>query len=224
MRYYPLFLDLQGKRCLVVGAGQVGRRKIRTLLECGGSVLVVDTSPPGPDLQPLLDTPGVEFACRPFRPEDVEGRVLVIASTDNEEVNWEISRVCASRNVLCNIVDQPEKCSFILPALHTQGDLTVAVSTSGMSPALSKRIRKDLNRVFGPEYGVLVRLMGRLRPIVIGLGLPTAENTRIFSAVIESPILETLRRSDREETVELLRTLLPEPLHAQLRGLVDELC
>jgi precorrin-2 dehydrogenase / sirohydrochlorin ferrochelatase len=224
MRYYPLLLDLQGKRCLVVGAGQVGRRKIRTLLECGGSVLVVDTGPPGPELRPLLEHPRIEFACRPFRPEDVVGRTLVIASTDNEEVNWEISRVCAERGILCNIVDQPEKCSFILPALHIQGDLTVAVSTAGMSPALSKRIRKDLNRVFGPEYAVLVELMGRLRPLVISLGLPTAENTEIFSAVVNSSVLELLRLGDREAVEGLLRSILPEPLHPQLRGLVDELC
>jgi precorrin-2 dehydrogenase / sirohydrochlorin ferrochelatase len=224
MRYYPLLLDLQGKRCLVVGAGQVGRRKIKTLLDCGGSVLVVDTSPPGPEFRALLEHPRLEFACRTFKPDDVQGRVLVIASTDNEDVNWEISRVCAERNILCNIVDQPEKCSFILPALHTQGDLTVAVSTAGMSPALSKRIRKDLDRVFGPEYAILVELMGRLRPMVIGLGLPTAENTGIFSAVVNSPILETLRRGDREEVADLLRSMLPEPLHPQLRGLVNELC
>ncbi|MFP4071294.1 MAG: bifunctional precorrin-2 dehydrogenase/sirohydrochlorin ferrochelatase, partial [Desulfovibrionales bacterium] len=220
MHYYPLLLNLTGKTCLVVGAGQVGLRKIRTLVECGaGLVRVVDTRPAGPDLTTLLDDPRLEFLCRPFEPQDLEDCTLVIASTDNEEVNWRISRLCAERKILCNIVDQPEKCSFILASLFTQGDLTIAISTAGKSPALAKKIRRDLKQTFGPEYGLLVELMGRLRPAVMGLGRSTAWNTEIFASIVSSPILESLKQGDAEAVRAILTGLLPEELHPQLEDL-----
>jgi len=125
MRYYPLYADLTRKRCLVVGAGEVGRRKIGTLAACGAKeVLVLDTRAPDADLQETLALPSVTFEQRSFAEPDLDGRFLVIASTSNEELNWHISRACEERGILCNIVDQPEKCSFIVPALFTQGDLT----------------------------------------------------------------------------------------------------
>ncbi len=152
MRYYPIYVNLHGKRCLVVGAGQVGRRKIATLAECGAAeILVIDLAPADPACAGLFDHPAVTFACRPFAVSDLDGRFLVIASTDNEALNWEISRECAARGILCNIVDQPEKCSFIVPALYTQGELTVAISTGGGSPALARKIRQGRGEIRGRE-------------------------------------------------------------------------
>lgn len=223
MRYYPLFLDLTDKRCLVVGAGQVGRRKIKTLLDCGAAhVLVIDTCTADQSMRTLLDHPNLTFECREFLPEDLKGKSLVIACTSSEETNWEISRLCAKQNILCNIVDQPEKCSFILPALFTRGDLTLAVSTSGKSPALCKKIRRDLAHSFGPEYEVLTDLMGRLRPMVLELGYETSRNTKLFSAIVHSGILEAIQSKEKQNVLDILQSSLPRELHSRLEDLVND--
>ncbi len=222
MRYYPIYVNLQGKRCLVVGAGQVGRRKIATLAACGvAEVLVLDLAQPDAACAEVLAHPAVTFACRAYAPSDLDGRFLVIASTDNEALNWEISRECQARGILCNIVDQPEKCSFIVPALYTQGDLTVAISTGGGSPALARKIRQGLGEFLGTEYGALLLLMSRLRPMVLGLGLGSPANSEIFREIVNSPLLEALERVDAPAAEAILRGILPAPLHGEAAGLVS---
>ncbi|MGE4553868.1 MAG: bifunctional precorrin-2 dehydrogenase/sirohydrochlorin ferrochelatase [Desulfovibrionaceae bacterium] len=224
MRYYPIFMNLSGKSCLVVGAGQVGVRKIRTLLDCGaGSVTVVDPAPPSAALSPLLAAPALHYEQRSFHDPDVDGKWLVIASTSNEDVNWRISSLCNARGVLCNIVDQPEKCSFIVPATITRGDLTLAISTGGQSPALAKKIRQDLESGFGDQYGAFLELMGRLRPLLLGLGRPTPENTATFRAVIHSGLLDAMTAHDAELAEAILRDLLPEGLHPNIPELLHDL-
>jgi len=222
MRYYPIYVNLHGKRCLVVGAGQVGRRKIATLAECGAAeILVIDLAPADPACAEIFAHPAVAFACRPFAASDLDGRFLVIASTDNEALNWEISRECSARGILCNIVDQPEKCSFIVPALYTQGELTVAISTGGGSPALARKIRQGLGEFLGSEYGALLLLMSRLRPMVLGLGLGSPANSAIFKALVNSPLLEALERGDAGAAEAILRDILPDALHGEAAGLVS---
>lgn len=224
MRYYPMFVSLEGRECLVVGAGQVGRRKIETLNSCGaGQVLVVDRSEPDADMGRLLQRPGIVFERREFRETDLEDKFLVIASTSSEEVNWRISRLCAARGILCNIVDQPEKCSFIVPAVVSQGDLTVAISTGGASPALAKRIRKDLEDAFGEQYGRLLIIMGRLRPLMLGLKLSTAANTAVFRALIGSTLLDVLAGPDADAAAKVLAEILPKDLHPKIPELLDGL-
>lgn len=224
MRYYPLFADLTRKRCLVVGAGEVGRRKIGTLAACGASeVLVLDTRAPGPDFQEVLSLPAVTFEQRSFEDADLDGRFLVIASTSNEELNWRISRACGERGILCNIVDQPEKCSFIVPALYTQGDLTVAISTGGGSPALARRIRKDMADFLGTEYGAALVLMSRLRPLVLELGLGSPKNATIFKGLVDSGLLEALERKDKAQASELLAGHVPAELHPRIPEILDGL-
>ncbi|MBU4476153.1 precorrin-2 dehydrogenase/sirohydrochlorin ferrochelatase family protein, partial [Pseudodesulfovibrio aespoeensis] len=181
MRYYPIFVNLENKGCLVVGAGEVGKRKIQSLIDSGaGTVTIIDTRPADPEMASLLAQDHVSFQCREFRDTDLDGKFLVIACTSSEEVNWRISTLCAERAILCNIVDQPEKCSFIVPATVKRGDLTVAISTAGRSPAMAKRIRKELQESFGDEYAGLLTLMGRIRPLVLGLGMTTPENTAVL--------------------------------------------
>ncbi|MGE4539160.1 MAG: bifunctional precorrin-2 dehydrogenase/sirohydrochlorin ferrochelatase [Desulfovibrio sp.] len=222
MRYYPIYVNLQGKRCLVVGAGQVGRRKIATLAACGAAeILVLDMIVPDESCAEALAHPAVVFACRPFAPADLDGRFLVIASTDDEALNWEISRECERRGILCNIVDQPEKCSFIVPALYTQGELTVAISTGGGSPALARKIRQGLGDFLGSEYGALLMLMSNLRPMVLGLGLGSPENSRIFRELVDSSLIEALKRGDADAAEAVLRDILPASLHDKASELVS---
>ena len=224
MRYYPMFVNLEQRSCLVVGAGQVGRRKIETLLSCGADrVLVVDLAEPDPYMAKLLARPGVSFERREFRESDLDGAFLVIASTSSEEVNWRISRLCAERGILCNIVDQPEKCSFIVPAVVSQGDLTVAISTGGASPALAKRIRRNLEDAFGEQYGRLLIVMGRVRPLVLGLGLPSAANSAVFRALVASSLLDTLAGPNLDAAASVLGEVLPKELLPNIPELLDGL-
>lgn len=222
MRYYPIFVKLENKHCLVVGAGEVGRRKIQTLADVGpASVTVVDTRPQDADISALLENPNVSFECREFRDEDLDGKFLVMACTSSEEVNWRISNLCADRGILCNIVDQPEKCSFIVPAQVKRGDLTVAISTAGRSPALAKRIRKELQDSFGDEYAILLNLMGRIRPLMLGMGMATADNTEVFRSLVNSDLLGVLRQRNLDSAGEILKEVLPESLHDNISELLD---
>ncbi|MGD9609580.1 MAG: bifunctional precorrin-2 dehydrogenase/sirohydrochlorin ferrochelatase [Desulfovibrionaceae bacterium] len=222
MRYYPIYVNLHGKRCLVVGAGQVGRRKIATLSECGAAEILVLDPGLSPSLAEELNTlPSVVLSRRAFTSSDLDGRFLVIASTDDEDLNWGISRECADRGILCNIVDQPEKCGFIVPALFTQGDLTVAISTGGGSPALARKIRQGLGEFLGGEYGALLLLMSRLRPLVLGLGLGSETNSAIFRKLVNSSLLEALERGDASASTAIVRDILPAALHDQAAALVS---
>ena len=224
MRYYPMFVSLAGRACLVVGAGQVGLRKIETLADCkAASILVIDRNPPDAALAALLGRPGLHFEQRDFQDADLDGVFLAIASTSSAEANQRISDLCRARGVLCNIVDQPEQCSFIVPASVRRGDLTLAVSTGGQSPALAKRIRKDLQQAYGQEYALFLELMGRLRPLILGLGQDTEANTEIFRALVGSRLLEALKRKDEALARAELAALLPSQLHDRLRALVTEI-
>lgn len=232
MRYYPMFVSLEGQACLVVGAGQVGLRKIETLADCGAaSILVVDKNPPDAALLALLARTGLSFAQRDFEQNDLDGIFLAIASTSSPAVNQRISDLCRERGVLCNIVDQPEACSFIVPATVCRGDLTLAISTGGQSPALAKRIRKDLQETFGQEYALFLKLMGRLRPLILALGLDTGANTAIFRALVDSRLLEALKLGDADlaqaelaaQIPQALPQGLPQDLAPQLRAQLHEL-
>ncbi|MDD4951864.1 MAG: bifunctional precorrin-2 dehydrogenase/sirohydrochlorin ferrochelatase [Desulfovibrionaceae bacterium] len=224
MRYYPIFVNLEDKHCLVVGAGQVGRRKIEVLLRSGaGRITVIDVNEPGPDLAATLKDERVSFRRGEFKDRDLDGKFLVIASTSSEELNWRISNLCRDRGLLCNIVDQPEKCSFIVPAMVRQGDLTLAISTGGRSPALAKRIRKDLEESFGAEYGGFLMLMGRLRPMMLRLGLETDENTAVFRSVVDSRLMEALEKKDSALARDILAEKLPPGLHNAISELLDGL-
>ena len=160
--FYPIFLDLADKDCLVVGGGETAERKVRTLLECGARVTVV--SPDLSDGLRDLQSRGLLVTHRRiFRCEDVTDRFLVIGATDENEVNRAVFRAATAVGALCNIVDAPDLCDFIVPSVVRRGSLQIAISTGGKSPAYAKRVREKLEDTFGPEYGAFVDLLGRLR-------------------------------------------------------------
>ena len=224
MRYYPVFLKLVGKSALVVGAGEVGKRKIRALLDSGvGSLTIVDSCPADDSLQKIAKDPRVFFNCRSFDESDLEGVFLVLACTSNEAVNRSISEMCDARGIMCNIADQPDLCSFIVPASIRRGDLTLAVSTSGKSPAMARRIRRELQDAFGDEYARLLVLLGELRPLMLGLGLPTKDNTAVFRALVNSTLLEEMRLHNLDGIEEILKQSLPRPLHDHIPELLHGL-
>ena len=224
MHYFPVSLDLRDRKCLVAGAGEVGLRKIRRLLEASPAEILVVEPDPDAALEALAEeADSLRLARRRFHPEDLGDRFLVIASTGDQETNEEISRLCRERNILCNIVDKPDLCSFILPALFRRGELSLAISTGGASPALSRRVRERLGNCIGPEYGRLTRLLGRLRPGILALGLDGESNRAVFHSLCEDDVLQALREGQREELTRLLRDRLPTDLHSEIGTVVDEL-
>jgi precorrin-2 dehydrogenase/sirohydrochlorin ferrochelatase len=160
--YYPVFLNVQGKHCLVVGGGAVATRKVQGLLEAGAAVTVVSPTLTD-DLSMLAHDGVIQHAARPFRDDDVKGCALVIGATDQPAVNDAVYAACQRHGVWVNIVDVPAACDFIAPAVVRRGALQIAISTSGHSPTLAKRIRQQLERQYGPEYADLLAWLGEER-------------------------------------------------------------
>ncbi|MFH1002774.1 MAG: bifunctional precorrin-2 dehydrogenase/sirohydrochlorin ferrochelatase [Chloroflexota bacterium] len=160
--YYPLFLDLAGKRCLVVGGGEVARRKVMMLLEYGGSVEVISPEL-CPELAALANSGQVTATRRQYRNDDLKNASLAIAATGHTEVNRQVAAEARRQKVLVNVVDDPEISDFIVPSYLRRGDITVAVSTSGKSPALARKIRTRLETDLGKEYAALADLIAEVR-------------------------------------------------------------
>jgi precorrin-2 dehydrogenase / sirohydrochlorin ferrochelatase len=161
MALFPMFVKLEGRPCLVVGAGRVAEAKIRSLLVTGAAVRVVGRSPTSV-VKGLARTGKISWTPREFEPGDLDGVVVVVSATSsgvNERVCWEARQ----RGVLCNVVDEPLRCDFYYPAVVRRGDLQIAISTGGNSPALAQRLRKELEKRFGPEYESWVRELGKER-------------------------------------------------------------
>jgi len=162
-RYYMACLDLEGRDVLVVGAGSVGREKIDGLLDVGALVTVVAPEVSGP-VEELARAGRVALVRRAYRACDLEGRFLVVAATSVRSVNERVYADAEARGMLCNVVDVPELCSFILPAVHRADPIAVAISTGGASPALAQRLRDDVARLVTEDHVALARELRNLRP------------------------------------------------------------
>jgi precorrin-2 dehydrogenase/sirohydrochlorin ferrochelatase len=158
-RHYMACLDLRGRDCLVVGGGRVATEKVHGLLDCEANVTVV-----APRVDDDLRRLPVRIDRRPFRRSDVVGRFLVIAATNERAVNADVSFAAAERATLCNVADDPELCSFILPAIVRRDPILVGVSTGGASPALAQRIRSEVAELIRPEHAELADRLAALRP------------------------------------------------------------
>jgi len=159
---FPIFLKLDGRRCLVVGAGKVAEAKIRGLLDARASIEVVAPEAVW-QIQKWAWEGVIGWKARAFQATDLDQSSLVIAATSNREVNVEVFRQARLRNVLCNSVDDPENCDFYYPAVVNRGDLQIAISTGGRSPALAQRLRRELEEQFGAEYESWVADLGKAR-------------------------------------------------------------
>jgi precorrin-2 dehydrogenase/sirohydrochlorin ferrochelatase len=206
MRYYPIGLDISGRRCLVIGGGEVGERKAQRLLECGARVSVV-----GRELTPALAGLAqgglIDHIPGDYDKGLLEGAFLVIGATDDRVVNERIFRDARKRGVLANIVDDPERCDFILPALCRQGDLVITVATGGKSPALAKKLRQELEERYGPEYETLLKIMGELRGKIIDRGEGSDENRKVFETLVDSDILEQIRKGKWKKVEKIVKDM-----------------
>jgi precorrin-2 dehydrogenase/sirohydrochlorin ferrochelatase len=198
MKYYPVYLDLRKRPSVVIGGGRVAERKILSLLEAGAAVTVVS---------PLLTPKLAELAAagkivhreKKFEDTDITGAYLVVAATDSEEINRTVGRICRNRQVLVNVAAPPEESTFIVPSLVDRGELLIAISTCGASPALSRKIRQELEERYGPEYDLFLEKMAMLRRRLAGEVRDVAARRSFFKALVDSDVLELLRQGRQRE-------------------------
>ena len=209
MKYYPLFLDITDRRCIVVGGGDVAERKVGRLLDFGASVVVVGkTLTPG--LAVLKREGRINHIDADYEKAFINGALLVIGATDRDDVNAEISRDGKEKGVLVNIVDDPDKCDFLLPSLLSQGNLLIAISTGGKSPALAKKLRVEMEQLFGTEYQTLLEVMGNLRERLVVAGHSSDENRRLFELVVHSDILKHIRDKSWDKVKKIIYDITGE--------------
>jgi len=179
MSLFPIFVKMEGRRCLVAGAGPVAEGKIEGLLASGASIHVV--APQATQkIREWAQDGKLKWSARPFAREDLSGVFLVIAATGSQSVHDEIYAEANHREVLCNAVDEPERCDFYYPAVVRRGELQIAISTGGASPALAQRLRKELEEQFGPEWEKWVAQLGRTRDELMSIPMPPEQRKRLL--------------------------------------------
>lgn len=190
--YYPLFADLNGRRCVVIGGGPVAQRKITTLLRFGADLTLI--SPEATRRVASYAARGkVRWLKRRFRPADLAGAWLVYAATDDPAINKQVYDAAQRRRVFANIVDQTPLCTFIAPSIARCGPLTIAVSTGGSSPSLAKRLRQDLNDRLGAEYAPMLRLLRSLRGVAKRRLPKYGDRKRYFDRLVSGKVFRLVR-------------------------------
>lgn len=205
---YPLFLDLSGRRCVVVGGGAVGARKVAALLEAGAEVRVVSPAL-GEELATLAEAGRIEAVREPYTPEHLDGASLVFACTNSGDVNAQVVQDAKARNILVNAADAAAQGDFITPAVVRRGELSLAVTASGF-PMLAARVARELETHFGPEYSAFVELLHGTRRTVKEATPEPAARRAALSAVIERA----------EELLDLLRTGRSDEARARAEAVV----
>lgn len=198
MKYYPVFLDLHDRWVLVVGGGPVAERKVIQLLESGARIRVVS-----PELTPALirlaQAGRIAHRRDKFNETDLDDVCLAIAATDDGWANNHVARAAEQRNLFCNVVDVPSLCSFLAPAIVARGDVQIAISTSGGSPALAQRLKREIAAQVGQEYAELAELMSRWRSQLREKIPDQQHRAELFHRLVESDILDLLRAGRRSE-------------------------
>ena len=209
MRYYPVHLDINNRKVLVVGGGGVGTRKVRTLLACGARVTVVSLEA-SRQLRDLATSGEIVLEERSYQSDDLSGMFLVIGATNDEKLNRQISGDADRLNILCNIADRPEVCNFILPSIVHRDDLVITISTSGKSPALAKKLRKALEKQFGEEYGTLLRLMGAIRKKLLRQAHEPEAHKPLFEQLLNSDLIGMIQKNKIDDINALLFDIFGE--------------
>ncbi|HUI46239.1 MAG TPA: bifunctional precorrin-2 dehydrogenase/sirohydrochlorin ferrochelatase [Nitrospirota bacterium] len=204
MKFYPAYLDLRGRSCLIIGGGSVAERKTLSLLEAGADITIISPLL-SPKLTELSTSGKIAYRQKIFENEDISGEFLVIAATGSPEVNIGVARACKERHVLVNVAVPPEESTFIVPSVVERGDLLIAISTSGASPGLSKKVRQELEKIYGPEYGLFLDKLAVIRKRVLNEVTNEQERRRIFQAILDSDAIGLLRQGkDHEAEVRMI--------------------
>lgn len=211
MKYYPVFWDIRGKSCVVVGGGEVAARKAKRLLDCGAKVSVIS-----PQLTPeLAELKKQKIICHiaaEYSGDLIFGAALVVGATDDEKTNAIISLDARNKGIPVNIVDDPQKCDFILPSIVEKGDLTIAIGTGGKSPALARHLREELESKYGAEYEIFLNILGNLRAKMVknaGVGKDW------FTSLLEAGILNVIKEKDREKVKKIVKKVTGEEVEIE---------
>ncbi len=207
MDFFPVFLQLNDRPCLVVGGGEVAERKARLLRKAGARVRVVAPSL-GPGLAALRQAGEIEHREGGFRPGDLDGVALVIAATDDAAVNREVSRLARQRGLPVNVVDAPDLCSFIVPSIIDRSPVVVAVSSGGASPVLARLLRARLETLIPASFGRLASLLGEFRQQVKQRFASTGERRRFWERVLQGPVTELMFSGQEQAARAQLRAAL----------------
>ena len=208
MTLFPISLRLEGRQCLVVGAGRIASAKASGLLSCGAKVVVV-----GPQaaawVRDRARAGKLVWRRRTFTAGDLRGAFLVVAATDSLAVNEAVFRACAARGVLCNVVDDPEHCHFFYSALMQRGSLQIAISTGGHSPALASRLRKELEKQFGPEWGLWVDYLGKMRRQILSSEGSVAKKRKLLLQIASAEAFQAFLDEQTPERKKKVKTGRP---------------
>lgn len=199
---FPMFMKLEGKQCLVVGAGNIGEQKIGGLLETGARIRVVALDA-NPTVREWARAGKVELKLRAFGNDDLQGAFLVVVATASRSLNERIYREAQRLRVLCNGVDVPDLCDFFYPAIVRRGDLQIAVSTAGQSPSLAQKIRQQLEKQFGPGYAAWVAELGETRKLILGSDLDRQRKLDLLHSLASREAFEAVLAESRALTAEL---------------------
>ena len=197
-KYYPIFLDVEGKRCVIIGGGKVAYRKAKSLTEAGAKITIVSPEICG-ELKKLVEKHKIKVISKKFDEKDLKQAFLVIGTTSDPEINEQIYRAAAKRSILMNIVDRREYCNFIVPSFVRRGKLMIAISTSGASPALARKIRENLENLYGRGYDDFLELMTMAREKIIEEISNIKNRRKTFEALIEDGFLKKFLSKSKQE-------------------------
>ena len=203
--FYIACLRLTGRRCVVVGGGDVGLEKVEGLLACDADIVLIATDAIAP-LRELAEEGSIAWEQRPYETGDLEATFMAIAATNDTDVNIRVFEDAERRAMLVNVVDVPPLCNFILPAIVRRGPLAIAISTAGASPALAKRIKREIAEKYGPEHARLAELLNDARGWAKGT-LPTYQDRKVFFESIvngDPDPVELLRGGDEQAVLDLI--------------------
>ena len=203
IQYYPMFVSVDKRECLVVGGGPVGERKIRLLMSYGAVIRLV-AEKLTPWLQTQCDQGNVRLAGETYSKDHLEDVDVVFAATSDPGLNREIAADARQRRLLCNMATEPECGSFIVPSIFRRGPLTIAISTAGASPALAVQIRQKLEHEFGIEWSILLNLMSLLRMTIQSKGMTSDQNQELYHRITGLPLLEWIQKGENSPAIQAI--------------------
>ncbi len=198
---YPVYIDLNNKKCLVIGGGKVAERKIDNLLYYGCLIRVVSPQVEE-NIERWADKELIELHKRDFEPQDLEDSFMVFVATDDNKINEQVSAMCRERGVMVNAVDDPPNCDFYVPSIVRRNSLVLAISTGGKSPAFARRIRSEIEEIITPEYGEFVDILGEQRELIKNHIKDIEMRKKIFEDLVYSDILDLLKAGEKERARE----------------------
>ncbi len=207
MGLFGMFIEVTGRACLVVGGGAVGTRKVQALLDVETRVTVVSPEVT-PELRQLIDEGKVTYIRGSFTPAHLAGMFLCVSAADDRAENEAVAESCRKGGVLVNVVDDPGLSDFFFPSVVRRGDLVIAVSSGGVAPSMTKRIRQDLEAQYGQEYGSALRILGRLRERLREAGVAGDDLRNVMERAAAIPLAEMIKGGRDDRIVDAIRQIL----------------